>query len=210
MNKWNHEQYHKGKVAKKDNWSNNSMDTAHVATAEIAEVTKAVSGTYDEEVLKDWKPTREQANWTRQRVQNHGWSDLRGNKTEVLRKILEGAAIPNPLYQSIVQLVIGDCIVVLPQWYQNLHKAKYKDVDHIKVSKGHLRIQDATTELSIEGDKEDNFNKTHLIICKVHSTYSPCIMDLSTGLLTVKDMQSRYTRHDVIYHSMRIFMEAVL
>ena len=99
---------------------------------------------------------------------------------------------------------------MLPQWYQKLHKAKYKDVDHISVSKEHLRIQEAMTEQLKERDKVDNFIKTHLIIWKVHSTYSLYIMNLSTGLLKVKDMQSRYTRRDVIYHSMRIFMEAVL
>jgi hypothetical protein len=156
---------------------------------------------------KEWKPTVSQSSLTRAKVMGHEWDKLSGIKTEVLQKVLDGAAIPQVFFDSIIPLLTGDCIVVGPEWYSKLHKTKH--IDGV-VRKEHLRVQHALMELYINGDNEKNVDKTHLIICKINTVYTLCIMNMSTGLLTVKDMQSERTRQDIVYHSMRIFMEVAM
>ena len=87
---------------------------------------------------KEWKPTASQGSLTRAKVMGHEWDMLSGIKVEVLQKVLDGAAIPQVIYDRIIPLITGDCIVVGPEWYSKLHKTKY--IDGI-VREEHLRVQ---------------------------------------------------------------------
>jgi hypothetical protein len=156
----------------------------------------------------DWKLSETQSQSVKSKIYGWEWNELAGLNTAVLKGVLDGAAVPSALFTKIVPLLGGECIVVGPEWYNKLHKEKYRKSKI--VTKAQLRIQDAMTNLFLDSGKEGNYDKTHLIICKVHYNYSLCIVNMKEGILTVKDMQSRYNRQDVVYHSIRIFMEAVM